>query len=81
MVRHPMYTTMLVQFTGTALLLGSWLWILVGLLMMGVLARRAVLEEKMLRDELPGYVEYMARVKYRLIPYLFLFFVLLLNRC
>ncbi len=69
-VRHPMYASFLVQFIGASLLLGSWLGVLVGLLITAVGARRAILEERLLRDGLPGYAEYMARVKYRLIPYL-----------
>lgn len=68
-VRHPMYASFLVQFIGASLLLGSWAGVLVGLLITMLVARRAVLEERMLREELPGYAEYMTRVKYRLIPY------------
>ena len=33
-----------------------------------VLAARAVMEERMLADELPGYRDYATRVRYRLIP-------------
>jgi protein-S-isoprenylcysteine O-methyltransferase Ste14 len=69
-VRHPMYASYLVQFIGASLLLGSWVGLLVGLLFTVVAARRAVLEERMLREELPGYEDYMTHVKYRLIPYL-----------
>ena len=35
-----------------------------------LLKKRLNAKEKLLRDELPGYADYMARVKYRLIPYL-----------
>lgn len=69
-VRHPMYASFLVQLIGVSLLLGSWVGLLVGLLFTVVASRRAVLEERMLREELPGYAEYLARVKYRLIPFL-----------
>ena len=68
-IRHPMYASYLVQFIGVSFLLGSWVGLLVGLLFMVVVARRAVLEERMLCEELPGYKEYMTHVKYRLIPY------------
>ena len=34
-----------------------------------MLAVRAVLEERLLREELKGYDAYMARVKYRFIPH------------
>ncbi len=68
-VRHPMYSGILVFMVGTPLLLGSSYGVLVGLIFMGMLARRAVLEERTLRDELHGYAAYMAKVKYRLVPY------------
>jgi protein-S-isoprenylcysteine O-methyltransferase Ste14 len=68
-VRHPMYAAMIFFFLGTPLLLGSWLGIPLGILMMVILAWRAVLEEGALRQELPGYAEYMAQVKYRFIPH------------
>jgi protein-S-isoprenylcysteine O-methyltransferase Ste14 len=35
-----------------------------------VLARRAVMEERTLNQELPGYAAYVKQVKYRLIPYI-----------
>jgi protein-S-isoprenylcysteine O-methyltransferase Ste14 len=41
-----------------------------GLAFMLVLARRAVLEERTLQKELHGYAEYMAKVKHRIIPYI-----------
>ncbi len=68
-VRHPMYAAMIFFFLGTPLLLGSWFGIPLGVLVMLILAWRAVLEEGALRRELPGYAVYMAQVKYRLIPH------------
>jgi protein-S-isoprenylcysteine O-methyltransferase Ste14 len=68
-VRHPMYAGFLLFMTGTPLLLGSWYGVLLGLAFMLVLARRAVLEERTLKAALPGYADYMARVRYRLVPY------------
>src|ERR1041385_2397954 len=67
-VRHPMYSGIAVFTVGTSLLLGSWYGILVGLVLIVMLARRAVLEERTLRAELHGYADYMSRVRYRLIP-------------
>jgi len=69
-VRHPMYTGMLVFFISTPLLLGSAYGILFGLLIVLLVARRAVLEERSLRQELDGYDAYMSQVKYRFIPHL-----------
>jgi len=68
-VRHPMYAAIVIFMAGTALLIGSWYGIVLGLILGVILARRAVLEERTLRAELPGYGAYMAQVKYRLIPY------------
>jgi protein-S-isoprenylcysteine O-methyltransferase Ste14 len=69
-VRHPMYTAILVFAVGTSLLLGSWYGVLSGLVLMILLAKRAMLEERTLRAELPGYAAYMVQVKYRLIPHI-----------
>jgi protein-S-isoprenylcysteine O-methyltransferase Ste14 len=68
-VRHPMYAAFVLMVLGTPLLLGSWYGILFGPILVVVVARRAVLEERMLREDLQGYDVYTARVKYRLIPY------------
>ncbi len=65
-----MYAGFLFFMIGTPLLLGSWYGVILGLAFMLVVARRAVLEEYTLQKGLPGYVEYMSEVKYRLIPYL-----------
>lgn len=68
-VRHPMYTGGFLYFLGTALLLGSWYGVLFEPVFVGMIAVRAVLEERMLREKLKGYDAYMARVKYRFIPH------------
>jgi protein-S-isoprenylcysteine O-methyltransferase Ste14 len=53
---------------GTALLLGSWLGLAAGSLIVLSAAVRAVQEERVLRAELPGYETYAARMRYRLLP-------------
>ena len=68
-VRHPMYTGACLFFPGTALLLGSWYGVLCGPVFIGLLAMRAILEERVLGGELEGYETYMARVKYRFVPH------------
>jgi protein-S-isoprenylcysteine O-methyltransferase Ste14 len=68
-VRHPMYAGFLLFMIGTPLFLGSWYGVLLGLAFMTLLGRRAVLEERTLQAALPGYADYMAQVKYRLVPY------------
>ncbi len=69
-VRHPMYAATLVFVIGTPLLLGAWFGILVGPVVAFVLAWRTILEERTLQKELPGYIEYTQKVKYRFIPYI-----------
>jgi protein-S-isoprenylcysteine O-methyltransferase Ste14 len=67
-VRHPMYAHSLLVFIGTPLLLGS-LWGLWGVvLFIPLLAARVLGEEAMLMDGLPGYREYAAKVRFRLLP-------------
>jgi len=67
-VRHPMYAGALLFFIGTPLLLGSRFGLAAAPLLVVVLAARAVMEERMLAEELPGYREYAQRVRYRLVP-------------
>ena len=68
-VRHPMYAGGLFLFLGTPLLLGSWYGLQLTLLFLPALIVRAMLEERTLLRELPGYGAYMTQVKYRLIPH------------
>jgi len=68
-VRHPMYSGSLLYFLGIPIALGSWWGLLVGILMMPVFVLRLFYEEKLLARNLPGYSEYMDRVKYRLVPF------------
>jgi protein-S-isoprenylcysteine O-methyltransferase Ste14 len=67
-VRHPMYAAAVLYLAGMPLLLGSWYGLLVVPLMFAGIAPRAVLEERLLKRELPGYADYMKRVRHRLIP-------------
>ncbi len=67
-VRHPLYAAALIFLLGTTLLLGSWYGLLWELILVGMFAERAILEERMLKEELEGYDAYMAQVKYRFIP-------------
>ena len=69
-VRHPMYAGGLLLFLGTPFLLGSWYGLLLFLLLIPLLASRILLEERTLSKELQGYAEYMAQVKYHLVPYM-----------
>jgi protein-S-isoprenylcysteine O-methyltransferase Ste14 len=70
LVRHPMYASSIPFLIGTPLLLGSWWGLLLPPVLIVVIAIRAVLEERMLMEELEGYAEYAKRVRYRFVPYI-----------
>lgn len=68
-VRHPMYAVTLLLFLSIPLVLGSLYALAVFLLYPVLIVVRIRNEEKVLAEELDGYVEYLGKVKYRLIPY------------
>ena len=68
-VRHPMYAASVLLFLSMPLILNSIFSFLVMLAYLPIIVKRIVSEEKLLKKELPGYEEYMQRVKYRLIPF------------
>ena len=69
-VRHPMYSWSLALMVGMPLLLGSF-WGLLGLFIaIPLLAARALGEEAVLFEGLPGYPDYAAKVRWRLVPWL-----------
>jgi protein-S-isoprenylcysteine O-methyltransferase Ste14 len=69
LVRHPMYVGTLIMMIGTPLALDSYWGLLAIIPALPVLAVRIEDEEKMLRQQLDGYDEYMEKVHYRLVPY------------
>ena len=68
-VRHPMYSATLILFLAMPLVLGSLYALLVFCAYPIMIAFRIRGEEKLLETELDGYREYKAKVKYRLIPF------------
>lgn len=67
-VRHPGYIAFMGCCWGSALALGS-AWAALPLLpFMYILLRRTVIEDGYLMDHLPGYTDYAAHVRYRLLP-------------
>jgi protein-S-isoprenylcysteine O-methyltransferase Ste14 len=68
-VRHPLYSVSLAVWFCIPLALGSLVALPVAALMFPVLIFRLRNEEKVLRQELPGYTEYCQRTRYRLIPF------------
>lgn len=69
-VRHPLYAGAFLYFLGTALLLGSWLGVLLVPIFVGMIRIRVIFEERMLREQLDGYKAYMERAPFRFIPHL-----------
>lgn len=67
-VRHPGYVGGIVEALGQPLLLGS-LWALIpGVFAALLLTIRTALEDRTLREELPGYEAFTHQTRYRLIP-------------
>ena len=70
-VRHPMYTGGSLLFIGTPLALGSYWGLLVLPITLPALLWRLFNEERLLAKNLPGYPEYCAKVRWRMIPRIF----------
>ena len=68
-VRHPMYAVTILLFLMIPLMLGSWYALIAFAFYPGVIVIRLKDEEELLKRELPGYSDYMQKVKYRLIPF------------
>jgi protein-S-isoprenylcysteine O-methyltransferase Ste14 len=67
-VRHPGYVGILALYLPSPLILGS-LWAFIpAVLILVVTIIRTTLEDRTLQNELDGYREYAARVRYRLLP-------------
>ena len=70
-IRHPGYAaTLVAMFTG-GITFGSWVAMIPVLGFAALFLRRTVLEDNLLKRELPGYLDYTQRVKYRLVPGVF----------
>ena len=69
-VRHPMYAVTLLLFLSMPIVLGSIPALLVFLVYPLIIAKRIRNEEEVLSRELPGYSEYLRKVRWRLIPYI-----------
>ena len=70
-VRHPMYTATTLLFLAMPLVLASPLSFVVMLLYLPLIIQRIRHEEALLERELEGYSDYMRRVRYRLLPFIY----------
>ncbi|MGD0667682.1 MAG: isoprenylcysteine carboxylmethyltransferase family protein [Bryobacteraceae bacterium] len=68
-VRHPLYAAILILLPANALLLGSWYGLAGSFVLSGGIVFRTAMEDRELQRGLEGYREYAARVRYRLIPF------------
>ena len=67
-VRHPMYAGAGILVLASALALGSLWALLPAIALMGCVVWRLIEEERFLAKNLPGYIEYREKTRYRLIP-------------
>ena len=67
-VRHPGYTGSILGMIAGSLAFGSGIGMAPAVLAAVLFIRRTALEDRMLRDQLPGYADYAHRTRYRLLP-------------
>lgn len=70
LVRHPMYVGTLVMYLLSPLALGSYWAVLPALGLLPVIVARILNEETVLARDLTGYAQYMQKVRWRLIPFI-----------
>jgi protein-S-isoprenylcysteine O-methyltransferase Ste14 len=68
-VRHPGYTAGILILLASGVALGSWLAAaLIATCSLPFLLYRTITEDRLLQAELPGYRDYAAQVRWRLVP-------------
>ena len=67
-VRHPMYLGICVMLLFTPLALGSYFAVPAFALIIPLIVLRLLNEEKVLRQELPGYSDYCLHTHFRMVP-------------
>ena len=70
-VRHPMYSAILMWCVAIVAVFPSWAVAGVSVVVAALIVVRTLLEDAMLARDLPGYEAYRARVRWRLVPWLF----------
>jgi len=68
-IRHPGYAAAMVGAAGYPLILGSWWGLAATAPYLLLFLVRTALEDRTLRKELPGYRDYAASTRYRLLPW------------
>ena len=67
-VRHPGYVGVILHFVAVPFALGTWAAVVPAFLAAALYVLRTALEDRTLRQELPGYEEFTQRTRYRLFP-------------
>ena len=67
-VRHPMYLAVILSILGVPLFLGSLYSLIPAAFVVALFVLRTCLEDRTLQRELPGYAEYVARTRWKLVP-------------
>jgi protein-S-isoprenylcysteine O-methyltransferase Ste14 len=70
LVRHPMYFSATMLYFFAPLVLGSFYAMIPMIFIPGLLVMRIKNEEKVLLEGLKGYDQYMKKVKYRYLPFI-----------
>ena len=70
-VRHPMYAALVTMMIGVAAFNGHLANFLGAALTAVAVAGKALREERLLAREIPGYLGYRARTRWRIVPYVF----------
>jgi protein-S-isoprenylcysteine O-methyltransferase Ste14 len=69
-VRHPGYVGMILFYGCTPFIIGSLYGLIPALLLAAAFVFRTYFEDRMLYEELSGYKEYVKKVRYRLVPFI-----------
>jgi protein-S-isoprenylcysteine O-methyltransferase Ste14 len=67
-IRHPMYVGFVAMHVAGPLIQGSWWALAVAVPIAVLFIVQTSLEDRALREELPGYGEYSMHTPYRLVP-------------
>ncbi len=69
-VRHPAYFAILLSNLAVALVFQTFFLYLAAVIIAIIVVVRTYLEDKMLKENLEGYLQYSQKIKYRLLPYI-----------
>ena len=68
LVRHPIYTAVIIGMIGIAVRGGDWLGLIMAVALVPFFYAKSTFEERHLVAQYPGYADYQQRVPYRLVP-------------